>query len=140
VRVTSREAYEEIRASGRLNEMQMEVLAGLFEYGPATGVELTSKMKTEAQASMSYHKRLSELERMGAVYVVQRRPCSITGHRAIEWDVTDGLSAAPAPEEVHHCPTCGHKLKGPLPAPKPPEKAKPKKEKAGSFGPLFEEV
>ncbi len=145
MRVTSKEAYEDIKSSGRLNEMQLEVLAGMFTHGPATGVELTAKMKTPAQVSLSYHKRLSELERMGAVYVVRRRPCSVTGRRAIEWDVTAGLPAAPpaAPAVVHLCPTCGHKLKGPPKAPVQPQaQPSPKAKKvakpqASNLGPLF---
>lgn len=143
MRVTSRQAYEDIKNSGRLGEMQLEVIGGLFTHGPVTGVELTARMKSPAQASLSYHKRLSELERMGAVYIVRKRVCSVTGRMAIEWDLTAGMPPAPPPAPppvVHSCPTCGTKLKGPpkaSAAAAPPAKKPPPKPQAPNLGPLF---
>jgi hypothetical protein len=93
MRQTSILAYEAVKASGKLSDMRWRVYDFLYKYGPLTGRELDAKMASPNETRTSYHKRLSELERMGLAYIVAERICSITGHQAIEWDVTGAMES-----------------------------------------------
>lgn len=87
IKVTSREAYEKIKASGQLSRMRMKAYSLLRYYGPLTGQEIDAKGTGTQQQSL--HKRLSELETLGLAEVVGTRECRVTGHNADEWDITD---------------------------------------------------
>lgn len=79
---TSLSAYRELIDSGKLGEEQQRVLAYLSEHGGHTGSELDLLMRTT-----SAHKRVSELEAMGALDSSIVRKCRVTGRDAIEWRV-----------------------------------------------------
>lgn len=89
VRRTSVESYEAIRASGRLSRMRWRVYDFLYRHGPLTGHELDDRMAVVGETKTSYHKRLSELERLGVVETVGERRCSVTGMTALLWATTD---------------------------------------------------
>jgi len=86
VRQTSIQAYQQIEANGLLSRVRWLVYAHLFHHGPLTGSELNSQM-----SGVSYHKRLSELERLGVVQTCGRRRCTITDMECEQWDVTANL-------------------------------------------------
>lgn len=100
MRQTSILAYEAVKASGKLSDMRWRVYDFLYKYGPLTGRELDAKMASPNETRTSYHKRLSELERMGLAYIVAERICFVSGHQAIVWDVTSKME----PEALDHKP------------------------------------
>jgi len=91
IRRTSQEAYEEIKRTGRLGAMQFQVYEFLFRKGPSTAGEVNAGLAFQGQVSASFHKRLSELERMGVVDREDVRPCRVTGRNAITWKTTNRL-------------------------------------------------
>jgi hypothetical protein len=90
-RATSNRAYREIKRSGLLSRMRWRVYRTVFHHGPLTAHELDNHLASPEETKTSYHKRLSELQRVGVCRVVGERPCSITGRNALLWDVTDAL-------------------------------------------------
>jgi hypothetical protein len=87
MRQTSIEVYNKIKIEGLLERMAWKVYDELFHHGPLTGRELNRNLQ-----SVSAHKRLSELERMGAIRSNEiPRTCTVSGERVLEWDVTDVL-------------------------------------------------
>lgn len=95
MRQTSILAYEAIKSSGKLSDMRWRVYDFLYRNGPLTGRELDAAMASPGETRTSYHKRLGELERMGLACIVTERNCHVTGHLAIEWDVTDKMEPSP---------------------------------------------
>lgn len=101
VRTTSAEVYRRIEAEGLLSERRWQVYSTLYEHGPLTASELWRKV--ERRFGLDYlinhnvNPRLAELRELGVVAEVGQRECSITGNRAIVWDVTANLPAVPAP-------------------------------------------
>jgi ribonuclease D len=89
-RRTSAAAYAQIEREGLLNKLQFKVYRVLYQCGPLTGRELNAEMR-----STDGHKRLSELRDRCVIYEVRERACSVTGLKAIEWDVTDRLPCTP---------------------------------------------
>lgn len=90
VRKTSIDVYRQIEANGLLGRLQFEVYAALFHHGPLTQNELHQDHFAKTQPR-NIQPRVSELEAMGAVESVGERPCRITGHRCMIWDVTANL-------------------------------------------------
>jgi hypothetical protein len=88
MRQTSIECYNQIKASGLLTKARLQVYEALYNIGkPSTAREIFATMnivKFEAT-------RLTELRKMGAIYEVSTRKCSITNKNVIEWDLTDKL-------------------------------------------------
>jgi hypothetical protein len=106
VRQTSIEAYRRIEAEGLLSRKRWEVYSALFEYGPATGMELLERMNRRSKVDSQVRARLNELREMGLAREVGRRVCSVTNQTVILWDVTDAM---PHPvRKVHEvpCPVC----------------------------------
>ena len=104
MRQTSLEAFQAIKSEGLLSGMRLRVYELLYHRGPLTGREVNSFLE-----GVSYHKRLSELERVGVAGLVGRRKCSITGRLAVEWDVTDAMPtgqpktvAKPTDDDITH--------------------------------------
>ena len=87
-RSTSESAYFAICGNGTIDSMRARVYGFLYYNGPATARELTDRLALDGETATSYHKRLSELRSCGAVAERGERPCKITGHAAILWDVT----------------------------------------------------
>jgi hypothetical protein len=103
-RSTSAETYRQIEADGTLSAVRWAAYTCLFKHGPLTGAELDDTLK-DSGGRGHYHKRLPELRDRGVVAEVGKRCCRITGHEAIEWDVTDSLPSelpkkAPKPNKV----------------------------------------
>jgi len=86
-RETSIEAYHKVKETGLLSTLRLAVFKILCEHGPMTAGEMR-KFGGAGMNSGVYGTRLSELQRMGVVKEVETRPCNVTGHRAIVWDIT----------------------------------------------------
>lgn len=84
IRQTSIEAFQEIQESGLLGKRQKHAYNTLYQYGPLTGQELSKKMGIPGQ-----WKRCSELKKRGVCFEVGEKVCSVTGQKAILWDVND---------------------------------------------------
>ena len=88
-------AYRQIEAEGLLSRMRLVAYQALFNHGPFTRSELDDHCKGPGEVNPSYHKRLTELERLGVAVRVRVRPCRITGRECDEWDVTESLPVEP---------------------------------------------
>jgi len=100
VRQTSIEAYNQIREEGLLSDLRLVVYEYLYRNGPATAGELMQKYRNQrpdatVTMTMNMVRRLSELQELGVVYEVMRRPCEVTGRNCIVWDVTSGIPIEP---------------------------------------------
>ncbi len=93
VRDTSLATYRAIQQQGLLSRMRWVVYNTLFSHGPLTSRELDHRLSAggKSEDRPSYHKRLSELERLGVIRTVGKRPCGITGRTVYAWDVTSQL-------------------------------------------------
>lgn len=108
IRQTSVDCYHEIRDNGLLSEKRWDVYDVLYHYGPATGMELLSKMRRSIVDSQ-VRARLNELRNLDVAYEKQERICSITGMRVIEWDVTDRLPKKKKKQIKIKCHECNGK-------------------------------
>tara|TARA_R100001530_G_C4184456_1_gene120340 strand:- start:1 stop:414 length:414 start_codon:yes stop_codon:yes gene_type:complete len=87
-RQTSIDCYNEIKRDGSLSKMRFEVYSALLSMGkPSTTREVYETMDVVKQEAT----RFTELRKLGVIYEVQNRKCTITGRTAIEWDLTDRL-------------------------------------------------
>lgn len=91
LRRTSCDAYETIKANGLLSRMRWQVYSQLYRHGPQTARELGDALASPGMTMTSYHKRCSELERLGVARTIGKRKCGITGFVSMVWDVTDEL-------------------------------------------------
>ena len=89
MRETSIETYRQILADGTIGRLQRKVYVCLYQHGPMTSNELAGQLRGEDELNLSYHKRLSELERLGLARITSKRPCMITGRTCYEWMTTD---------------------------------------------------
>lgn len=90
-RRTSLEAFQRIRENGLLSKTRWTVYELLYREGPLTGHEVDARLANGSNRNPCYHQRLSELRDRAVVMEIGERKCSITGHRAIIWDVTEFL-------------------------------------------------
>lgn len=86
IEVTSAIAYREIEAEGITSHLQAEVYQCLSEHGPLTAGEIYEIL---GRGKYSYHKRLSELEKLGYIKSITKRKCATTGRLAKVWEVDD---------------------------------------------------
>ena len=87
-RQTSIDCYNEIKEQGLLSNMRFEVYSALLSIGkPSTTREVYETMNVLKQEAT----RFTELRKLGVIYEVQNRKCTITGRTSIEWDLTDKL-------------------------------------------------
>ena len=87
-RQTSIDCYNEIKRNGSLSKMRFEVYSALLSMGkPSTTREVYETMNVLKQEAT----RFTELRKLGVIYEVQNRKCTITGRTSIEWDLTDRL-------------------------------------------------
>jgi len=91
VRRTSIVAYNTIKDNGLLSARRWEAYDALYRYGPGTTTEIGNSAGIEKHA---LQKRISELVQLGVANEVRERPCSVTGHTVIEYDVTFALPGA----------------------------------------------
>lgn len=87
-RQTSIDCYNKIKANGLLSKSRFEVYSALVKIGkPSTTREVYSTMNVAKQEAT----RFTELRKLGVIYEVRNRNCTVTGNSAIEWDLTDNL-------------------------------------------------
>jgi predicted transcriptional regulator len=87
-RQTSIDCYNKIKQEGLLSKMRFKVYSALLSMGkPSTTREVYETMDVIKQEAT----RFTELRKLGVIYEVQNRKCTITGRTAIEWDLTDRL-------------------------------------------------
>ena len=87
-RQTSIDCYNEIQRNGLLSKMRFEVYSALLSMRkPSTTREVYQTMNVLKQEAT----RFTELRKLGVIYEVQNRKCTITGRTSIEWDLTDKL-------------------------------------------------
>tara|TARA_R110000764_G_scaffold155841_1_gene243768 strand:+ start:454 stop:867 length:414 start_codon:yes stop_codon:yes gene_type:complete len=87
-RQTSIDCYNQIKTDGSLSKMRFEVYSALLSMGkPSTTREVYETMNVLKQEAT----RFTELRKLGVIYEVQNRKCTITGRTSIEWDLTDKL-------------------------------------------------
>ena len=79
-RVTSIEAYQAIKSSGRLKGLKLEAYRLVCYYGPGTAREIGAKSLNDG-----LWKRFSELQKQGLIEEVGTRLCQWTGRNAIVW-------------------------------------------------------
>ena len=99
-RQTSIDVFKKISEGKLLSKKRFLVYSLLFEHGPATQRELfeiyLSKNPSATRATLAaFTPRFIELEKRNAVVITGERPCKITGHTCIEWDVTDSIPVEP---------------------------------------------
>lgn len=90
VRQTSIDVYNEIRASGVLNEWQTNVWQCLYENGPMTQGELWDIYFPERQRH-DICPRFAELKKMGAIEEVGKRKCAVTDRLCLVWATTNRI-------------------------------------------------
>ena len=87
-RQTSIDCYNQIKSEGLLSNMRFKVYSALLAMGkPSTTREVYATMNVIKQEAT----RFTELRKLGVIYEVQNRTCTITGRTSIEWDLTDRL-------------------------------------------------
>ena len=87
-RQTSIDCYNQIKIDGSLSKMRFKVYSALLSMGkPSTTREVYETMNVIKQEAT----RFTELRKLGVIYEVQNRRCTITGRTSIEWDLTDKL-------------------------------------------------
>jgi hypothetical protein len=104
MRSTSIEAYHQVCDSGLVSRTRLVVYTWLYEHGPATANETESALAgpDRSRRATSFHKRFSELEKMGLIAVTTTRSDKITGVRCTEWDVTANMPQPLARRESLH--------------------------------------
>ena len=88
IRQTSIDCYNQIKQEGLLSKMRFKVYSALVAMGkPSTTREVYETMNVIKQEAT----RFTELRKLGVIYEVQNRKCTITGRTSIEWWLTDRL-------------------------------------------------
>ena len=102
MRTTSSEAYEAVHKSGLINRTRLRVYDTIYNAdGPMSQseVEQAIALTTGSKRVTSYHKRFSELERLGVIAPAGERTCRVTGRNVMTWDVTSNAPTPPAKKE-----------------------------------------
>lgn len=96
VRNTSLQVFHKIKTQGLLSKRRMEIYSWLYENGPATAGEIAHALDQHKKLQNSnVSPRLGEMRAMGVVAEVSERACRVSGHKAIEFDVTSSLPVKP---------------------------------------------
>jgi len=82
ISVTSETSFQEIRDS--LGQKQFQILNYLALLGHATNNEISKQYGIPINCVTP---RIKELREMGIVTQVSKRPCKVTGRRAMVWEV-----------------------------------------------------
>ena len=80
MQITSVMSYTDLKASGKLGELQQKAYEKLLTIGPSTGQELSTNA-----AHPGLWKRLSELKKYGLVVEAGKRQCYVTGKTCLVW-------------------------------------------------------
>lgn len=94
MRETSVKCYRKIVESGVLSKIRRKVYDGLSVHGPATAGELSLNLPMgNGIGHMSANNVATVLtqlrDKLGVVYELGTRPCRITGHECIEWELKE---------------------------------------------------
>lgn len=90
-KITSIQAYNEIKENGLLSIRQFQVYHILVCHGPLSGGEIWHNyLKEEAQID-SIRPRLAELERLGVITAIGEKVSPITGKTVILWNSTGNI-------------------------------------------------
>ena len=89
-RNTSRKAWEELLASGKLRGYYLTLMRAASDTGPATAAEIIdyagSKLGLPNHANRNLHRaRITELQARGLLVESTQRKCKVTGRLAIVW-------------------------------------------------------
>jgi len=97
VRQTSIEVFHKLESQGLLSARRLEVYKILFAHGPLTCMEAFQHAKLHGNPDYRHntHARLNELRERRVVQEIGQKTCTVTGHKAILWDVTDQLPVKP---------------------------------------------
>ena len=83
------EVYARIKQDSLLGSFHFTIYEILYIYGPLTSNELARLLPEDCRSKTS--PRFAELLHLGCVAEIGRRICSVTGCRAMAWDVTSSL-------------------------------------------------
>ena len=86
IEVTSAITYREIEAEGITSALQTIVYDCILEHGPLTAGEMYAILGKE---HYSYHKRLSELEKLGYIRCSGKLRCNASNRMSKVWEVDD---------------------------------------------------
>lgn len=89
-KTTSRKAWQELLASGKLRGYYRTLMGALSDIGPATSAEIIDyaghRLDLPHAANRNLHRaRITELQARGLLVESTQRKCKITGHLAIVW-------------------------------------------------------
>lgn len=90
MRQTSRESWKEFKGSKAKTNCIKLVMEALSKHGPSTGREICTYSGHDG-----LWKRLSELSKDGYIEEKGKRPCTITGKKAIVWAVVKKKEEVP---------------------------------------------
>lgn len=93
-RDTSIQILREIEENGLLSTLRLQVYRAVVTVGPMTAQEcwhyLRDQRAREGDARINgITPRFSELERLGVIHEVEKRPCTITGNICVVWGTTN---------------------------------------------------
>jgi nicotinamide mononucleotide (NMN) deamidase PncC len=88
-RETSMQCYESIKNGGYLSKAQAEVWETLIAAGPATAGEIHAILHHNSRNNIG--SRISEMRSIGVVGEKGTRPCKVSGHICILWEVRDQM-------------------------------------------------
>lgn len=98
-RETSMLAYNKIRESGLLGNMQILVYETVWQLGSCTSAEAIEDLRQRGYCAgplSQFRARFTELREMGVLCEIGQRKCNVTGRTAIVWDVADHVPVTPA--------------------------------------------
>lgn len=96
-RETSIAAYTEMRESGVLGGIRLNVVKILSQYGPLTQAEVSERTGNKIQRSVT--PRFAELKKMGVIEEVGEKICPISGAETYIWDLTGRQPKVPTKRE-----------------------------------------
>lgn len=107
-RQTSTEAFLKIKQSGLLSKRRWQVYEAVYFLGPMTSAEAFNAINrgSPIKSITQSRARFTELRDMGVFSEVGIKICSVTGHRAIEWDVTKNLPTMIKKTKKKKCEFC----------------------------------
>jgi hypothetical protein len=108
IRQTSVESYNQIKSHGLLSKRKQAVYDCLYEFGPLTANEIFARLDGSIKmVQANLHARLSELRDSKCVQEVGTSVCTVTGRKALLWDVTSLLPIKIDKKEKIECVHCG---------------------------------
>jgi len=92
MRLTSLEAFEQIKKDGTLSKLRMKVYEYIVKEGPCTQREAIQTLsRFDVEANGSYSSRFSELERLGVISVIRDTISPSSGKRVSVYATTGNL-------------------------------------------------